>query len=126
MSKKGQDSLILEDSNFFALYGAAPVSPGHAIIMPKNHVVSFFDLAPELVGPLHIFLSKVKARIEKDHKPDAYNVGVNNGIAAGRSVHHLHIHLIPRYEGDVDNPRGEVRNLLGNNISPASIPKDFS
>lgn len=117
--------LILEDENFFSIYDDSPVSPGHAIAVPKNHIVSYFDLTMEQMEKMHGFILKVKAEIDKKHNPDAYNIGINDGTAAGRTIDHLHVHIMPRYEGDVENPRGGVRNLLGKYVPPEAVPEDF-
>ena len=121
----GKKNLILEDENFFSIYDDSPVSKGHAIVMPKKHVASYFDLKPEQAKLMHQFIIKVKAEIDKKHNPDSYNIGINDGRQAGRTVDHLHVHIIPRYEGDVENPRGGVRNLLGKYTPPEAVPEGF-
>ena len=89
-----------------------PVSPGHSLIIPKRHVGSFFDATPPERAALLALLDKAKELVEETHKPDGYNIGINDGAAAGQTVPHLHIHLIPRYEGDQDDPRGGVRWVM--------------
>ncbi|PWF49426.1 HIT family protein [Massilia glaciei] len=91
-----------------------PVSPGHSLIIPKRHFGSFFSAtAPERSALLSL-LDKAKELAEIDNKPAGYNIGINDGAAAGQTVPHLHIHLIPRYEGDQDDPRGGVRWVIPN------------
>lgn len=86
-----------------------PVSPGHTLVIPNRHVGSFFDLAAEERADLLELLDRAKATLDKTCDPDGYNIGINDGAAAGQTVPHLHIHLIPRYTNDQDDPRGGVR-----------------
>jgi len=89
-----------------------PVSPGHALIIPFRHCASFFDLTTEEVSACMELVAAERKIIEDEFSPDGYNVGVNVNAAAGQSICHVHIHLIPRYTGDVANPRGGVRHVL--------------
>ncbi len=95
-----------------AFYDGFPVSPGHALIIPKRHVSSFFDLSQEERQDLLNLANSVKQIVEERYHPDGYNIGVNVGEAAGQSIFHVHMHLIPRYQGDVPNPRGGVRGVI--------------
>jgi diadenosine tetraphosphate (Ap4A) HIT family hydrolase len=88
------------------------VSPGHTLIVPRRHVASFFELTPEEVQACMSLISDEKKLIDAEFQPDGYNIGVNIGAAAGQSIMHVHIHVIPRYEGDVENPQGGVRHVL--------------
>lgn len=89
-----------------------PVSPGHTLIIPKRHVDSFFNLnAEERIGLLGL-LDIAKAGIDQEFSPHAFNIGVNDGPAAGQTVPHLHIHLIPRFVGDLPDARGGVRWII--------------
>ncbi len=110
--KDDQAIHIASSQNFVSIYDETPVTKGHALIFPKKHIESFFDLNKEEVIELYELIKEVKKLIDKVYKPDAYNIGINNGQAAGRTIHHLHVHLIPRYEGDVENPRGGVRHII--------------
>lgn len=103
---------ITENKNFFSIYDDNPVSRGHVLIVPKKHLESFFDLSSEQIRELYDFIKETKNIIQKKYNPDGYNIGVNDGEAAGRTIHHLHIHLIPRYLGDIKNPRGGIRNIF--------------
>lgn len=86
-----------------------PVSPGHTLIIPYRHITSLIELSgPEWID-LQQALQNVRNQIDTQYTPDGYNVGINEGIAAGQTVLHLHIHLIPRYQGDQKDPRGGVR-----------------
>ncbi len=89
-----------------------PASPGHAVVIPRRHVSSFFDLTPEEVAACMGLIKEEKKRIDEEFNPDGYNVGVNVGPAAGQSIFHVHIHIIPRYKGDVENPQGGVRHVI--------------
>ena len=88
-----------------------PASPGHTVVIPKRHVASFFDLTPEEVTACMELIAEEKKLIDQEFNPDGYNVGVNIGPAAGQSIMHVHIHIIPRYVGDVENPQGGVRHV---------------
>ena len=95
-----------------AFYDGFPVSPGHALIIPKRHVYSFFDLSKEERQDLLNLADSVKRILEERYHPDGYNIGINVGEAAGQSIFHVHMHLIPRYQGDVPSPRGGVRGVI--------------
>lgn len=89
-----------------------PVSEGHTLVIPKRHVASFFQLhAIEKAAVLQA-LDEAKACLDREFAPDGYNIGINEGKAAGQTVMHLHVHLIPRYEGDAQDPRGGVRHIF--------------
>lgn len=88
---------------------AFPVSPGHALVIPRRHVQSFFDLRDDERADLLNLLGRARATIQAERSPDGFNIGINDGTAAGQTVMHLHVHLIPRYAGDRPNPRGGVR-----------------
>ena len=95
-----------------AFYDGFPVSPGHALIIPRRHVASFFELTQEEQQDLLNLTDRVKRIVEERYHPDGYNIGINVGEAAGQSIFHVHMHLIPRYQGDVPNPRGGVRGVI--------------
>ena len=88
---------------------AYPISPGHTLVIPKKHVKSLFELDEDEREDLFQALSRAKSLLESEMKPDGFNIGINEGIAAGQTVFHLHVHLIPRYQGDSVDPRGGVR-----------------
>ncbi|MDH5516432.1 MAG: HIT domain-containing protein [Gammaproteobacteria bacterium] len=88
------------------------VSPGHTLVIPKRHVASFFELTAEEVAACMDLINDEKKNIDEQFHPDGYNIGVNIGPAAGQSIFHVHIHIIPRYEGDVENPQGGVRHVI--------------
>ncbi len=89
-----------------------PVSPGHRLIIPRRHVDSFFAIPDEEKTCLLRLLEHAKAKLDRDYAPAAYNIGINDGVAAGQTVPHLHIHLIPRFTGDQEDPRGGVPWVL--------------
>jgi diadenosine tetraphosphate (Ap4A) HIT family hydrolase len=88
-----------------------PASPGHSVVIPKRHVSSFFDLTPDEVSACMELIREERKLLDKEFSPDGYNIGVNIGQAAGQSIMHVHIHIIPRYKGDVENPQGGVRHV---------------
>ncbi len=89
-----------------------PVSRGHTLIIPTRHVGSFFELSEVEVDAMLDLLRTAKSSLDQQFRPDSYNIGVNDGPQAGQTVPHVHMHLIPRYQGDVQDPRGGVRWLL--------------
>jgi diadenosine tetraphosphate (Ap4A) HIT family hydrolase len=108
----GADRIILSNLHGLIIWNGFPVSAGHALIIPRRHVGSFFDVTSTEREALHSLLEEAKRRIEREFKPDGYNIGINDGAAAGQTVPHLHIHLIPRYKGDSQDPRGGVRWVI--------------
>jgi diadenosine tetraphosphate (Ap4A) HIT family hydrolase len=102
---------IMENELAFAMYDNYPVNKGHVLVMPKRHFASYFDAMPTEIEAFNDLIKRVKALLDKELKPDGYNIGINIGEAAGQTIFHLHIHIIPRYKGDVENPRGGVRNF---------------
>ena len=109
---KTEKRILYENNAFWTTLDKYPVSKGHALIISKKHVLSFFDLKINDLENLVNAITETKKLIDQQHIPDAYNIGINDGAVAGRTVHHLHIHLIPRYKGDVENPIGGVRNII--------------
>lgn len=104
---------IIDSSEFgVTVRDAYPISPGHTLIIPKRHVGSFFDLAAAERQDLLLLLDKAKVILDQEFKPNGYNIGINDGPAAGQTVPHLHIHLIPRYNADLPDPRGGVRWVM--------------
>jgi diadenosine tetraphosphate (Ap4A) HIT family hydrolase len=89
-----------------------PVSPGHTLIIPLRHCADFFELSPDEIAACAELLVARRKSLAQELKPDGYNIGVNVGGAAGQSVFHVHIHLIPRYRGDHPEPRGGVRHVI--------------
>jgi diadenosine tetraphosphate (Ap4A) HIT family hydrolase len=104
--------VIAENELAVVVRDGFPVSPGHTLIIPRRHIESFFDLAGEERTAMLTLLDSAKTELETEFHPDGYNIGINDGVAAGQTVAHLHIHLIPRYRGDRQDPRGGVRWVL--------------
>jgi diadenosine tetraphosphate (Ap4A) HIT family hydrolase len=102
----------LENDLAFVIFDRYPVSPGHALILPKRHVESFFQTTSNECVAMLALLTETRRRTDEKFAPDGYNVGINVGEAAGQTVMHVHMHLIPRYLGDVENPRGGVRGVI--------------
>ena len=104
--------LIVESATAYAMYDKYPVSAGHALIIPKRHCTDYFDLSFREQAACIFMLNTVQEIISAKFKPDGFNVGINVSEAAGQTVPHVHIHLIPRYNGDVEEPRGGVRGVI--------------
>jgi diadenosine tetraphosphate (Ap4A) HIT family hydrolase len=117
---KGNDILHATELST-AFYDSYPVSPGHCLIVPKRHVESFFDLTPAEQGDLFALVPSLKKILDEKWAPAAYNLGMNMGRAAGQTVPHTHLHLIPRFPNDVADPRGGVRWVI-----PDLPPKNWS
>lgn len=107
-----QERIVVSNLMGMVIRDGFPVSPGHTLIVPRRHVGSFFDIDAKERDALFDLLEEAKRRLDKEFRPAGYNVGVNDGAAAGQTVPHLHIHLIPRYEGDWEDPRGGIRWLF--------------
>jgi len=102
------------DSNDLALVirDGYPVSPGHTLVIPKRHIGSWFEITHEEQSAMLNLLERTKVGLEEEFKPDGYNIGINDGPTAGQTVPHLHMHLSPRYEGDLEDPRCGVRWII--------------
>ena len=107
-----EHELIAESATVYAIYDKFPVNEGHALIIPKRHCADYFDLSFKEQAACLFVLNKVKELVAQRFKPDGFNVGINIGEKAGQTIHHVHIHLIPRYDGDVEEPRGGVRGVV--------------
>lgn len=106
------ERIVEENAHGVLILDGFPVSTGHSLVIPKRHVGSFFDLAEAERIDLLRLLDRARDRVANEHNPAGYNIGINDGAAAGQTVPHLHIHLIPRYAGDAPDPRGGVRWVL--------------
>jgi len=104
--------IIAENEYWFAKWDIYPVTEGHALVIPKAHSRSFFELSEDEILSLHQMISETKAMLADNYRPSGFNVGVNIGKYAGQTIEHLHVHLIPRYRGDVSDPEGGVRNII--------------
>ena len=108
-----ESAVFAQNELALAFFDKFPVNPGHVLVIPKRHEASIFALSDEEVLGLWNLVKDVKVLLDKQYHPIAYNVGVNLGAEAGQTVFHAHIHIIPRYAGDVPDPRGGVRNVKG-------------
>ena len=104
--------VILETDLFFAIHDVYPVSPGHVLVIPKRHCDSFFDLNSIEQNDALSLVNKVKDYLDMNFHPDGYNIGINIGAFAGQTISHVHIHVIPRYKGDMPDPKGGVRGVI--------------
>jgi diadenosine tetraphosphate (Ap4A) HIT family hydrolase len=103
---------IVSNDLAFAIRDGFPVTDGHTLVITRRLVASWFDATPAERAALLDLVDQVRRRLDETHRPDGYNVGVNVGAAAGQTVPHLHLHVIPRYRGDVPDPRGGVRHVI--------------
>lgn len=106
-----KSEIIAENKYAFAILDHSPVNEGHCLIIPKRHFPNFFEATEEEVKAIYSLLHEVKEIFDIQYEPVGYNIGINVGLHAGQTINHLHVHLIPRYVGDVSDPRGGVRNL---------------
>jgi diadenosine tetraphosphate (Ap4A) HIT family hydrolase len=111
--------VLMENSLAYARYDNISLSRGHTLIIPKRHVASFFDMTNEEQVAVLSLLNQVQHNIQKQHVPAGYNIGANIGKAGGQNRMHVHVHLIPRYKGDVPNPEGGIRCVLTGKVHDA-------
>lgn len=104
--------LLLENESTYAMLDKFPVSNGHTLIIPKKHYANYFELTYEEQTACWVMVNKVKVIIAKKFNPDGFNIGINVNETAGQTIPHVHIHLIPRYKGDVINPEGGIRGVI--------------
>jgi diadenosine tetraphosphate (Ap4A) HIT family hydrolase len=104
-----KDRIVLESSAALAIRDKFPVTHGHTLIIPRRHIASFFETTQDERTQMLSLLDAVKLQLDKELAPAGYNIGINDGAAAGQTVMHLHVHLIPRSKGDSPDPRGGVR-----------------
>lgn len=104
--------ILAEDDLTVVYKDGFPVSPGHTVVIPRRHFATLFEATEAEQTALLKALAECKRILDERHKPDGYNIGINHGLAGGQSVPHLHIHVIPRYTGDKEDPRGGVRWVL--------------
>ncbi|PMR70413.1 HIT family protein [Halomonas heilongjiangensis] len=101
--------VIARHSHFFVFEDGFPVSPGHTLVIPNRHVATIAELSTDEQAALFPAVLDAQRRLDESHRPDGYNIGINQGAAGGQTVPHLHVHVIPRYHGDQPDPRGGVR-----------------
>ena len=106
------DRIIWKDENVYVIRDLYPVSPSHTLIIPYRHFASIFEATEDELRSIARALQERKLQLERSLAADGYNIGVNEGTAAGQTIPHVHIHLIPRFERDVDDPRGGIRGVI--------------
>ena len=106
------DSVQFENDLAYVIRDSNPVNPGHLLIIPKRHVADFFLTTEAEKAAMLSLLDEAKHYLDGKHAPVGYNIGINVGEAAGQTIFHVHMHLIPRYKGDTENPRGGVRGVI--------------
>lgn len=104
--------LIVETATVFSFYDKFPVSKGHGLVVPKRLVSNYFELTLKEQMACWIVVNKVKAILQEKYNPEGFNIGININEDAGQTISHCHIHIIPRYKGDVENPRGGIRGVI--------------
>lgn len=106
------EDVILRNELAYARYDNNALSRGHVLIVPARHVADYFDMTAQEKNAVFSLLDEAKELVQGRHGPDGYNIGVNVGKAGGQSRMHVHVHLIPRYQGDVPDPQGGIRCVL--------------
>lgn len=106
-----KEEYIAENDLCFAIFDKFPVNEGHTLIIPKRHFQNYFDATKEEIAAMYDLSQEVKKIIDDKYRPDGYNVGVNVNHEGGQTIMHLHMHIIPRYKGDIEDPRGGIRRI---------------
>jgi ATP adenylyltransferase len=108
-----KDRIELENENAILFYDSYPVAKGHSLIIPKRHIADYFSLsATEIISINELLLKQKEKLLTEDNSIEGFNIGTNAGAAAGQTIMHCHIHLIPRRKGDMPDPRGGVRGVI--------------
>jgi len=106
------ERIILEGENCIAFYDRYPVNEGHSLVIPCKPVVSLYELEENIQAELWDMVRQVRTILKEKFNPDGFNIGINDGASAGQTMPHTHIHLIPRYKGDIADPRGGIRWII--------------
>ena len=104
--------VIRESEYCFAIYDKYPVNPGHALVISLRHTANYFDLSEEEATGLWKLVAEMRLFLNEEYQPKGFNVGFNVGLEAGQTIDHVHIHIIPRYKGDMEDPTGGVRHVI--------------
>jgi diadenosine tetraphosphate (Ap4A) HIT family hydrolase len=104
--------IVNSDASAVVIRDGFPVSQGHTLIIPRRHIGSFFELTEAERTSILDLLGQARIGLDAEYEPAGYNIGINDGAAAGQTIAHLHVHLIPRYDGDRADPRGGVRWVI--------------
>lgn len=108
-----EKEVVFENDYFYATRDSYPVTKLHTLVIPKRHFQSYFDMNNDEIKSINSILNHQRKEIvQLDSSVTAFNIGINDGSDAGQSIHHLHVHLIPRRQGDIENPRGGVRGVI--------------
>ena len=103
------DKIIAQNAQTYTVRDTLPVSPGHTLIVPKRHIAGIFEATKDEVSALWDAVQQARNGLLKEFSPDGFNIGFNDGLASGQTILHLHLHIIPRYKGDMPDPRGGIR-----------------
>ena len=106
-----KEEYITENKLCFAIYDKFPVNKGHVLIIPKRHFNDYFEATIEEVKAMNELTHEIKSILDERFKPDGYNIGANVGFYGGQTIMHLHLHIIPRYKDDIEDPRGGIRRI---------------
>lgn len=106
------ERILIERKHFRLLWDGYPISPGHVLIVPRRHIARWEETSQSEQRALIEAIGIAQAEIRKQRQPDGFNIGINDGVAAGQTIPHLHVHVIPRYGGDLADPRGGVRWVI--------------
>lgn len=107
-----KEKIIYENESIFVVYDSFPVNKGHILLITKRHIEDYFQTSKQEVIDIDDALKHMKDVLDENYHPDGYNIGINCGDAAGQSIMHLHVHLIPRYRFDTKNPKGGIRGVI--------------
>jgi diadenosine tetraphosphate (Ap4A) HIT family hydrolase len=120
------ERFVAENQHAIAVLDGYPVNPGHTLVCTRRHIATWFDASTEEQRAIMELIAERKQSLDQEHAPDGYNIGINVGESAGQTIDHLHVHLVPRFVGDVDDPTGGVRLVIperGNYKRPGFIPR---
>lgn len=110
--RANEAGLVAQSKDAVAFHDGYPISPGHTLVVPRRHEADYSALDPEERSALWTLVDEVCEHLDERFEPDGYNIGINAGRAAGQTVAHAHVHVVPRYEGDVEDPRGGIRHVI--------------
>jgi diadenosine tetraphosphate (Ap4A) HIT family hydrolase len=107
-----RERIWVEAETSIAFFDAFPVSEGHTLVVPKRHVMILHDLTPVELDDIWVLVAKMRQLLVERFRPSGFNIGINEGPAAGQTIGHAHVHIIPRRDGDVPDPRGGIRWVI--------------
>lgn len=113
------NEVLFENGLAYARYDNNSLSPGHVLVVPRRHVASFFAMNTSEQAAVLELMNRAQKFVDDKYSPDGYNIGVNIGKAGGQTRMHVHVHIIPRYVGDVEDPRGGIRCVLAGKVHGA-------